>query len=69
MQQPLSTTPFLPGQDDKYKLPRAGHGGSDELVAEVGIDTSRELKWVILGRRAIPRTGTSGELRYEVQAC
>ena len=54
MQQSLGATPFLPGQDDKKKLPRAGHGGSDELVAEVGIDTSRELRWVILGRRAIP---------------
>src|SRR6266404_3156162 len=50
----IDALPFLPGHDDKYKLPRAGDvvcGGSLDVT---GCETSREPRCASFGRRAIP---------------
>ncbi|SRR6266702_183464 len=52
--QVCAALPFLPGHDDKYKLPRAGDGGCGEWLEVAGCETSRELRCASFGRRAIP---------------
>ena len=46
-------TPFLPGQDDRYRLPRAGHGRCDELLAKARRDSIDEPECANFGRPAV----------------